>query len=70
LTIWSSRPHASSVSPSDLKPGEANVADGRVFVGTGEGILELLDYETADGRPLKAGEILAGETAAISERVP
>jgi len=70
VMIWSSRPHVANGSSPDVKPGEVQAADGRVFVGTGEGILELLDYETADGRPLTAGKILGRERAAISEKTP
>lgn len=53
------RTSLSAASPRDLGPlaaGRVALRDGRAFVGAGDGPVELLQWATASGRPLRDGE--------------
>jgi methionyl-tRNA formyltransferase len=54
LLVRRSKPH-SCASPY-LEPGEVGSVEGQLFIGTGSGTLEVLDYVAPAGRSLRAGE--------------
>ena len=45
-----------------LAPGEISNREGRMFVGCGEGTLEVLELQLPGGRPLRATEFLRGNS--------
>ena len=42
-------------------PGRVWLNEGRVFVGTGGGLLELIEYTTPEGAALASGEVLVNQ---------
>ncbi|MGH3085996.1 MAG: methionyl-tRNA formyltransferase [Rubrobacteraceae bacterium] len=44
----------------DLSPGEIHVENGEIFVGCGEGVLEVLELQAPGGKRLAAREFLLG----------
>ena len=42
------------VAGARLEPGQVELVDGRVLVGTADGALEILEHRTLSGRPLRA----------------
>ena len=51
---------------ADLASGELAAGDGRLFYGTGEGVLELLEVQPAGGRPMDVAAWLRGHGAALA----
>ena len=55
--IWRSRVAEENIS---LKPAEIKIIGGRFYVGTGEGMLEILEIQAPNGKKLTASEFLRG----------
>ncbi|QYJ14702.1 Methionyl-tRNA formyltransferase [Rubrobacter xylanophilus DSM 9941] len=58
IKIWRTRVHREGGSP--LGVGEIRAEEGRIFVGCGEGVVEVLELQLPGGRRLGAGEFLRG----------
>ena len=57
LMVWSSAPRAVAPRGPSLAPGELWRGAGAWFVGTGGGVLELLDFECSAAEGLRSGEV-------------
>jgi UDP-4-amino-4-deoxy-L-arabinose formyltransferase/UDP-glucuronic acid dehydrogenase (UDP-4-keto-hexauronic acid decarboxylating) len=58
LSVWTSAPRTAAAAGGALAPGELRARAGSWFVGTGDGVLELLDFE-----PPSAGAPYLAEAA-------
>lgn len=56
LMVWKSAPRAAAPGGPSLAPGEVWLGAGSWFVGTGDGVLELLDFECSAAEGLRSGE--------------
>jgi hypothetical protein len=54
--VWKSAPRAAAPGGPSLAPGEVWLGAGSWFVGTGDGVLELLDFECSAAEGLRSGE--------------
>ena len=64
VRIWESLP-VPGAAPPTARPGEIVTAtEGRIVVGTGQGLLELLTLQFPGRKPLKAREVLNSRTLA------
>jgi len=68
LMLWRTAPRAAIAGASDLAPGEIWCGAGSWFVGTGDGWIELLDFECSAPDGLRGDEVIpapcAGRSAA------
>ena len=65
LMVFRSRPHLDPESTARLTPGCVTTDAGRVFVATGGGLLELLEYTSPLKRALASGDVLGERTGPI-----
>lgn len=56
--IWRSRVVEEGIL---LKPGDIKVIEQRFYVGTGEGVLEILEIQAPNGKKLNAADFLRGK---------
>jgi len=58
LQVWRTAPRASVAGASRLVPGEIWRGAGSWFVGSGDGLVELLDFECSAPGGLRSGELI------------
>lgn len=63
LQVWRSAPRSSVAGAPRLAPGEVWRGAGSCFVGSGDGIVELIDFECSVPGGLRSGEVLPAATA-------
>jgi hypothetical protein len=56
--VFCAKLHGCLPNAPRLAPGEVRIDQGRVMVGSGDGLLELIEYTTPAGKPLISGEVL------------
>ncbi|MEW6745986.1 MAG: formyltransferase [Planctomycetota bacterium] len=56
--IWRTRLVGDAPRNKVLRPGELGIEERRIFAGTGDGLLELLDFQPPAGRTPRSGERL------------
>lgn len=56
-----------AVAPKSLKPGELHQSGDQLFVGTGNGVLELLQVQPESKPQMKVGEYLRGKPVQVDE---
>lgn len=50
-----------------VSPGKAKVRDGRIFVGTGDGLLEIITLQPAGRKPMSAQDFVLGYENLLSQ---